>query len=296
LLVRVVTPTTARRFSSASTFVLDGPIPDARGQLGVELLYAFSASRVYCAKVGSRATLERELGVSATVHAASLAPTVVRIAALETVTRRANIEPYAALIMPLYLMTVGAASLAMDAGVGAARDAFALNIALCALAAIKAFDLAGLAHGDIKPSNLLLTGDGSGVIVLCDLGTARAHGEAFEESSTFSLNLTRTACLRYDVVSLGATLASVLSASLNVGLCCDVATLRAAIGGLGGRASSPLWRFVDACLCFVEDGGADELERLRALLASIADEMRPALGPHAAAVLVKRDVWPRRRE
>ena len=146
---------TAQRFSSASTFVLDGPIPDSRGQPGVELLYAFSGSRVCCAKVGSRATLERELGVSAAVHAASLAPTVVRMAALETVTRLGNIEPYAALMMPLYLMTVGAASLAMDAGVGAARDAFALNVALCAFAAIKAFHLAGLAHGDIKPSNLL---------------------------------------------------------------------------------------------------------------------------------------------
>ena len=84
-----------------------------------------------------------------------------------------------------------------------------------------------------------------------------------------------------------------LSASVNVGHCGDVAALREAIGGLGERASSPLWRFVDACLCFAEDGAADELERLRAQLAIIADEMRPALGPHAAAVLKERDVWPR---
>ena len=294
MLVRVVTPTTARRFSSASTFVLDGPIPDARGQPGVEFLYAFCGSRVFCAKVGLRAPLEHELRVSAAVHAASIAPTVVCAAALETVTRRAATEPYAALMMPLYSMTVGAASLAMDTGAGAARDAFALNVALCALAAIKAFDLAGFAHGDIKPSNLLIAGDSTGVLVLCDLGTARMRGEPFAESSAFSLNLVRTASLRYDVVSLGATLTSLLSASINVGLCGDVAALREVIAGLPDR-SSPLWRFVDACLSFAEDGAAAELELLRSLLAGIADEMRPALGPHAATIIREQDVWPRPR-
>ena len=292
MLVRVVTPTTARRFSSASTFVLDGPIPDARGQPGVELLYAFSGSRICCAKVGSRAALEHELGVSVAVHAASFAPTVVCAAALETVTRRATIEPYAALMMPLYSMTVGVASLAMDAGVGAAREAFVLNVALCALAAVKAFNLASFAHGDIKPSNLLIAGDSTGVIVLCDLGTARLCGEPFAESSDFSLNLERTASLRYDVVSLGATLASLLSSCINVRLCGDVAALRKVIDGLSEH-SSLLWRFVEACLSFADDGAAAELEQLRSLLAGIADVMRSALGPHAATILREQDVWPR---
>jgi len=295
MLVRVVTPTTARRFSSASTFVLDGPIPDARGQPGVELLYAFSGSRICCAKVGSRAALEHELGVSVAVHAASFAPTVVCAAALETVTRRATIEPYAALMMPLYSMTVGVASLAMDAGVGAAREAFVLNVALCALAAVKAFNLASFAHGDIKPSNLLIAGDSTGVIVLCDLGTARLCGEPFAESSDFSLNLARTASLRYDVVSLGATLASLLSSCINVRLCGDVAALRKVIDGLSEH-SSLLWRFVEACLSFADDGAAAELEQLRSLLAGIADEMRSALGPHAATILREQDVWPRPKD
>ena len=52
----------------------------------------------------------------------------------------------------------------------------------------------------------------------------------------------------------------------------------------------------DACLCFAEKGAAVELEQLRAQLATIADEMRPALGPLAAAVLAERDVWLRRKE
>jgi hypothetical protein len=148
------------------------------------------------------------------------------------------------------------------------------------------------AHSDVKPSNLLLTGDGSGVLSCraTSAPRARARGEAFEESSIYSLNLMRTACLRYDIVSVGATLASVLSASLKR-RAAGIAALREAIGSLGERASSSLWRFVDACLCFVEDGAANELERLRAQLAIIANKMRPALGPHAAAVLKERDVW-----
>ena len=282
--------------AATSAFVLDGPIPDARGQTGVELLYAFRGSRVCCAKVGGKATLQHEFDVAAAVHAAVLAPTVVRMLALEAVTRRASVEPYAALIMPLYSLTVGAAACAMDAGVAAAQSAFALNVAVCTLSAVAAFDLAGLAHGDIKPSNLLLASDGSGLVVLCDLGTARRRGQAFSESSAFSLNLARTASLRYDIVSLGATLASVLSARINVGRCVDVAELRNAIGGLGdAERASPLWRFVEACLGFAEDGAAAELEALRALLAGIAEEMRATLGPHAATVLGEGDVWPRRR-
>jgi serine/threonine protein kinase len=197
-------------------------------------------------------------------------------------------------MMPLYTMCVGMASVAMDEGVGAARDVFVLNVALCTLAAIKAFNLAGFAHGDIKPSNLLVSGHSTGVIVLCDLGTARMCGEHFEESSPFSLNLVRTASLRYDVVSLGATLASVLSASLNIGLCGDIAALRKAIDGLSER-SSPLWLFVDACLSFTEDGAAAGLEDLRLLLAGITVEMRSRLGQHSEAILLERDVWPRPR-
>ena len=294
MLVRVIAPTTARRFSSASTFVLYGNIPDARGQTHVEILYAFSGSRVFCAKVGRKAALEHEMRVSAAVHAASFAPTVVRMAALETVTRRYEVEPCAALMMPLYSMHVASASIALDAGVASARAAFTLNVALCALSAIKAFALAGFAHGDIKPNNLLIGGDSTGVIVLCDLGTARACGESFTESSAFSLNLERTASLRYDVVSLGATLASLLSASLNIGCCGDVAALREAIDGLAER-SSQLWRFVEACLSFAEDGSAAELELLRSLLGDIAFEMRSVLGLHAASILREQDVWPRPR-
>jgi len=296
-LVRTVSSTTARRFSSQSTFVLDGSVPDARGQPGVAIHYAFRGSRAYCAKVGSLAPLAREFRASAAVHGAFFAPTVVHAVALENVTRRANVEPYAALMMPLYSMTVGAASLAMDAGVGSALDVFALNVALCALAAVKAFNLAGLAHGDIKPSNLLVGGDGSGLVVLCDLGTACECGESFAESSAFSLNLVRVASLRYDVVSLGATLASLLSVRINVGHCADVAALRGAIDGLSRtELSSPLWRFVDACLGFADDGASAELELLRALLARIAEEVRPKVGLLATAILSERDVWPRARD
>jgi hypothetical protein len=296
-LLRVITPTTARRFSTTTAYVIDGPVPGARGQPGVEILFAFEGSRLLCAKVGALAALEREQSAAAAVHAAAVAPTVLRSIALVPVTRRAALEPFAALLMPLCPLTVGAVAHAMDSGAPAANEVFSLNVAQCALAAAAAFNFAGLAHGDIKPSNLLIAGDGSGLVLLADFGTAQAIGGSFAESSAFSLGLERTASLRYDVVSLGATLASVLCARVNVGVCADVAALRAALGGLGeGEREAPLWRFVDACLDFPADGGARELGGLRALLASLADGARARLGARAAVLVADADVWPRARE
>ena len=52
----------------------------------------------------------------------------------------------------------------------------------------------------------MLTG-ASAACVLIDLGTARAVGDAFSESSIFSLNEPRVASAGYDLVCLGATLA-----------------------------------------------------------------------------------------
>jgi hypothetical protein len=296
-LLRVVTPTTARRFSSETAYVIDGAVPSAPGQAGVEILYAFEGSRLLCAKVGTAAAITREHAAAAAVHAACAAPTVLRALALAPVPRRGAAEPFAALLMPLCPLTVGAAAAAMDVSAGAAaREAFSLNVATCALAAVAACSLAGLAHGDVKPSNLLLAGDGSGLVLLADFGTARAVGDAFTESSAFSLNLERAASLRYDVVSLGATLASVLSARVNVGACADAAALRAALGGLGAaERAAPLWRFVDACLDFPDGGGARELAEIRAALAGVVDSARARLGRLGEALVADADVWPRVR-
>jgi len=298
-LIRTIASTTARRFSSATSFVLDGPVPGAHGQAGVEILFAFKGSLSLCAKVGAGAPLAREAAVAAAVHAAAEAPTVLRVVALVPVARRREAEagPCSALLTPLCPLTVGAAAVAMDAGVAAAREAFALNVATCALAAVAAFDLAGLGHGDVKPSNLLLSGGGDGLILLADFGTARPRGEQFEESSPFSLGLECAASLRYDIVSLGATLVSVLSWRVNVSARANLAALRRALDGLdAGERAAPLWRFVDACLAFPEGGAAKELDALRALLRGIVGEAAARLGEELGASLVAdASVWPRAR-
>ena len=49
----------------------------------------------------------------------------------------------------------------------------------------------------------------SGACSLIDFGTARKFGDSFSESSDFSLNELRVASVDYDLVCLGATLASV---------------------------------------------------------------------------------------
>jgi hypothetical protein len=296
MLVRVVTPTTARRFSSTTTYVLDGPVPGARGQASVELLFAFEGSRVLCAKVGSYTLLNHELAVSRAVHAVSVAPTVMQAVALVPVFRRREKDPFAALLMPLFPMTVGVASLAMDTGVPASREAFLLNVSLCTISAVKAFSAAGYAHGDIKPSNLLVSSDGSGKIVLGDFGTARKFGEPFIESSDFSLNLERVASLHYDVVSVGATLACLLSGSLNVAECVDIAGLATAIAQLpDSELAAPLWKFINTCLAFPVDGAADELDQLLRLLADIIGAARLRLESLAHTLLTPADVWPQLR-
>jgi hypothetical protein len=296
MLVRVVTPTTARRFSSTTTYVLDGPVPGARGQAGVELLFAFEGSRVLCAKVGSATLLSHELAVSQAVHSVSVAPTVMQAVALVPVFRRRETEQYAALLMPLFPMTVGVASLAMDTGVASAREAFLLNVSLCTLSGVKAFSAAGYAHGDIKPSNLLVSSDGSGKIVLGDFGTARKFGETFIESSEFSLNLERVSSLHYDVVSTGATLASLLSGSINVAACVDIAGLVAAMARLpASELTAPLWKLIDACLAFPVDGAAAELDQLLHLLSDITGAARLRLGSLAHTLLTLDEAWPKLR-
>jgi hypothetical protein len=101
-------------------------------------------------------------------------------------------------------MSVSHALLALLGGRSTTRDTIALAVALHGLAALATFAIAGFAHGDIKPSNFML-GDG---VVCIDLGTAQKIGESFSESSIFSLNMERKASTEYDLVCLGATLAS----------------------------------------------------------------------------------------
>jgi len=117
--------------------------------------------------------------------------------------------------MPAFPMSLADAALTLPpppppSDVVSPRDILALNV-LCGLCTVQAFACAGLAHGDIKPANFVL--DASGTVICIDFGTAQDVGETFLESSNFSLNQAPTASSKYDIVSLGATIASLYDIS-----------------------------------------------------------------------------------
>jgi len=204
----VLSSATRARFALRSGIVLDGPVGGGVGQAGTSILLALRGARVLCAKVGPRAAVYREWEVSQAVHArgARPAPAVARALACEDLPTERGL---AALLLPLYPLTVAAAEAALPRGAGRARNALALSVALGGLAAVAAFAAAGWAHGDIKPANIMLVGGDAEACVLIDFGTARPRGEAFSEGSAFSLAEERTACAGFDLVCLGATLAAV---------------------------------------------------------------------------------------
>ena len=203
----VLSTSTRAQFLLESGVVLDGPVGASVGRAGTAIFFALRGARVLCAKVGLSAVIRHEWAAMVAVHGdgARVAPTVARAEACEDVP--SDTIARAALLMPLFPLSVADAAAALPAGPGRARDALAASVALCGLAAVEAFARAGWAHGDIKPANLMLTGGASAACVLIDLGTARAAGEIFVESSLFSLNELRCASAGYDLVCLGATLA-----------------------------------------------------------------------------------------
>jgi hypothetical protein len=188
----VLSSETRARFLLRSGVVLGGPVGGAVGQVGTNISLALRGARVLCAKVGPRAAVWHEWEVSQAVHGgARPAPAVARALACEDVPTERGL---AALLLPLYPLTVAAADAALPPGPSRARDDLALAVALSGLAAVAAFAAAGWAHGDIKPANMMLVGGaaddddhGCNNCVLIDFGAARRHGEGFSEGSAFSL-------------------------------------------------------------------------------------------------------------
>jgi hypothetical protein len=197
--------TTRYRVTAESGLVLNGPIGDSTGQAGTSLLLALRGTRVLCAKVGP-ARLRSEFTVSARL-APYRCPAVLLIESCDHVPKQLGHDDLVALVMPVYPMSLAAVVLALPPGPSATRNEVSRAVALHGLAAIAAFSLAGMAHGDIKPSNFVL--GGAGEVVLIDFGTARPLGGSFTESSIFNLNEPREATTFYDLVCLGATLAHV---------------------------------------------------------------------------------------
>ena len=194
----------------------------------------------------------------------------------------------AALLLPIYPLSLADWMAALPSGPSRARDALSASAALCGLAAIAAFARAGWSHGDIKPSNIMLTYSSS-ACVLIDLGTARAVGESFAESSIFSLNEPRVASAGYDLVCLGATLAMLqLELFVEEGETTRALLLaavqRVAAGAAGPCAPAAL--AAEGALALGARAGVG-IEDVRALAETIAGSAA-ALGAPALD-----DIWPR---
>jgi hypothetical protein len=281
----VLSSETRARFSLASGFILDGPVGSASGQAGTSLLFALRGARVLCAKVGPRTAVRCEWAAMEAVHGGGAhAPAVVRAEACEDV--RPGDRGLAALLLPLLPLSVADAHNALPPGPGHARDALAASVALCGLAAVASFARAGWAHGDIKPANIMLAGGASAACVLIDLGTARAVGEEFSESSVYSLNEPRVASAAYDLVCLGATLAA-----LQYGLFADDGTTRGSLLALvraaTGGARPPAALAAEACLALGARAAVGDAE-LRAL----AEEVAVAAEAAGLGAPPLRSVWP----
>ena len=230
--------TTRHQFTSKSGLVLDGPVGASAGQAGIQIMYALDGAKVRCAKVGSRA-LQHEFEVSETIRKLVLCSSVLRILAFE------EVKPDTfALVMPVYPMSVSDALLALPPGASTARDEIALAVALHGLAAVAAFASAGFAHGDLKPSNFML-GDN---VVCIDFGTAKKIGGSFSESSIFSVNMDRTVSTEYDLVCLGATLASLQHDEVVIDQSSTRASVLASLQRIEKKYWSPASMLAEACL------------------------------------------------
>ena len=199
--------------TSTTGIVLDGPVYGAEAQSGTSILLALLDGQVLCAKVGASAAASREWQVSQAIHASCAVPAVILL--YDTIP---SDHGQSLLLMPLYPMSAAAALLVLTAEHSAApqrlrcRDTLAALVAMCGLAAIAAFARAGLAHGDIKPGNVMLTGGAAGVApcVLIDFGAALPLGQGLKEFSPhYGLEHEPAATLNYDLACLASTLALV---------------------------------------------------------------------------------------
>jgi len=140
----------------------------------------------------------------------------------------------------------------------------------------------------------MLAGGVAGACVLVDLGTARAAGEAFTESSAFSLDEPRVASAGYDLVCLGATLAALQhglfaegGATTRASLLGSVRAAAAAAAAAAAGARPPASWAAEACLTLGARADAGEGE-LRAL----AEEVAAAAAAAGLSAPPLGSVWP----
>jgi len=237
---------------SHTGYYFDGPIPCAYGQSHTSLQFVKHCCRVLCAKIGPEDIISVEFEKSNLLHAQQRCITV-----LEATEHLMLPKDRSALICPYYPSSVAVFPH------GDCDLPIVINVAMCTLASIKAFANVGLCHGDIKPANLMLTGD-SQLVVLIDFGSAVPFGEIINGTSIhWGRDCPPTGSLRYDMTCLASVLYTLLYGALPDG---GIAEMTASVaekeGSVGGKIIADcLTRFDDNLL----DIWTDWLEKVRGL-------------------------------
>lgn len=192
---------TATKCTLVSAYTFDGLVPMSFGQGDTVLQYVLKGSDLFCAKIGNVATIRKEVRIARLVHENQLCPSVMPV--IDTVditdTRLAMIAPYYPL--PLSHFDV--------------QENTVVNMAICALATIKAFSSKSLCHGDIKPSNMMFQA-GSRTIVTIDFGSTVQYGEQLLATSpTFALDCPTEGSLQYDLTCLASSIVFLLGNGLD---------------------------------------------------------------------------------
>lgn len=197
LSVRIKTQT---RLAVSDQYLFDGPVPGAFGNLGTEVQFAVRGSSLYCAKImrADSGTLQRERAAANWVHENQTCPTVMPVLDLVYLPG----EPQrVAIITPYYPL-----SLSPLAG-GNLQEEGCLNVALCGIGTIKAFQSKRLCHGDIKPGNMMLTATNDNLVVTIDFGSAVKYGESLRSvTPTFGMDCPQEGSLVYDLTCLASSI------------------------------------------------------------------------------------------
>jgi hypothetical protein len=199
--IRMYVKTATARSVAHSGYYFGAPLcNNAYGQEGTVLQHVQYHCQMLCAKVGDASDLSYELQISNRVHAAHTCPTVMKIVTMLDVPHSGG-SHRAALICPLYSGAVASHS------PGTYSLTMLVNIALCTLSSIAAFQNVGLSHNDIKPANLMFTST-SQMVTLIDFGSTVGIGKKSTSrgiSPYFGRDCPPGSC-RYDFVCLASTL------------------------------------------------------------------------------------------
>jgi serine/threonine protein kinase len=111
-----------------------------------------------------------------------------------------------ALITPLYTMPLSYMQV---------QDSIVVNMALCALATIKALSNKNICHGDLKPSNMMFQA-GNRIVVTIDFGSCANYGESLPSTSPISgLDCPIEGSLQYDLTCLATSIVFLLGNKLD---------------------------------------------------------------------------------